>query len=213
LSPNALGYRVATLDNVKSLKFSWAELEGLIACQTISGRRLYHGEGRRPNTMTIFITLNGASLSKDLAQRCVIVKLKRPKRNPLWREEMPKFIADNRWAIIGDLIAKLKAPAAPLGRHSRWGAWEDAVLARLPKPDDVQKVIEERQRQVDDDASEVEIVREAFELELIRRGHKPLSQTIRIPSYVAALIVNRATLENRNTGKATTHLTTAVSAP
>ena len=53
----------------------------MITTDIISGKRLYMGEGRRPNTITHVITLNGASLSKDLAQRCIPIKLARPK----WR--------------------------------------------------------------------------------------------------------------------------------
>src|SRR5262249_53296274 len=48
LSPQALGKRVALIDNIKSHRFSWGELENLITAAVISGRRLYKGEGRRP---------------------------------------------------------------------------------------------------------------------------------------------------------------------
>ncbi len=78
LSPAALDRRVVLLDNVKTLKFSWADLEALITSDIISGRRLYAGEGRRPNSLLWCITLNRAGLSKDLAQRVVIIRLRRP---------------------------------------------------------------------------------------------------------------------------------------
>ena len=78
LSPDALTHRVAFLDNVKSLRFSWAELGALVTSVEISGKRMFVGEVQRPNTFTWFGTLNGASLSTDMAQRCVIIKLGRP---------------------------------------------------------------------------------------------------------------------------------------
>jgi hypothetical protein len=208
LSPDALAFRVAILDNIKSLKFSWADLEGLITSEVISGRRLYHGEGRRPNTLTYVLTLNGASLSKDMAQRCVIVKLKRPKRDADWYETTLAYICEHRWAILGDIIARLKTDVPRMARHSRWGAWEDAVLARLPEPNDAQKVIEERQAEVDDDAGDAEIVRQAFVAELFAREHYPLYDKVRIPVSVAAAVLSRATRENWPTNKATTHLKT-----
>ena len=62
LSTAALDRRVALLDNVKTLRFSWADLEALITADVISGRALYVGEGRRPNTLVWLITLNRASL-------------------------------------------------------------------------------------------------------------------------------------------------------
>jgi len=87
LTPDALERRVVLLDNVKSLKLSWGELEALIRNDSVSGHRLYHGESRRPNTLTYCLTLNGAALSRDMAQRCVIVKLARPQYGPTWEED------------------------------------------------------------------------------------------------------------------------------
>src|SRR5262249_28964922 len=49
LTPDALDRRVVLLDNVKSLKLSWAELESLVTNDTVSGHRMFHGEGWRPN--------------------------------------------------------------------------------------------------------------------------------------------------------------------
>jgi hypothetical protein len=50
LSTDGLTRRVVLIDNIKSLKLSWAELEALVTCEIISGKRLYLGEGRRPNS-------------------------------------------------------------------------------------------------------------------------------------------------------------------
>jgi hypothetical protein len=206
LSPEGLDKRVVLLDNIKSLKFSWAELEALITCEVISGRRLYHGEGRRPNTMTWCLTLNGATLSKDMAQRCVIVKLRRPAHDATWEDRVTAFIDEHRWEIIGDCLAALKEPVQPLARHSRWGAWEDAVLARIGDPAECQKVIMERQGDVDDDGSEADIVRQAFIAELWFRRHNPETDIVWIPSREAALIVTEATMEKRPTNKANSYL-------
>ena len=74
LSPQGRGKRVVLLDNVKSHRFSWAELEAFITSPVISGHEMYRGEGQRPNTTTVAITVNGASLSKDLAQRAIVVR-------------------------------------------------------------------------------------------------------------------------------------------
>jgi hypothetical protein len=208
LSPEALTLRVALLDNVKTLKFSWAELEGLITSDTISGHQYYVGEGRRPNTVTWAITLNGANLSTDLAQRCVIVKLKRPSYLATWEEDTTAFINAKRWAIIGDIMAALKKSTPALLRHSRWGAWEDAVLAKLGDPSECQKVIAERQGQVDDEKAEATLVQEYFAAELQRRvpPHNPLTDVVWIPSAEAAVIVNAATGKNRPVNRANIYL-------
>jgi hypothetical protein len=122
LSPAGLTLRVPFLDNVKSLRFSWAELEGLITAPIISGHQMYTGEGRRPNDVCWLMTLNGASLSTDMAQRAVVIKLKRPERSD-WEDRVRQFALANRQAIVADILACLRAPRAALASYSRWGAW------------------------------------------------------------------------------------------
>lgn len=108
LSPAARTIRVARLDNIKTLRFSWADLEGLITSPVISGRQLYRGEGRRPNTLTWVLTLNGASLSRDMAQRVIVVKLARPRFNASWETEVRDYIQQHRWHILGDIGLQLQ---------------------------------------------------------------------------------------------------------
>jgi DNA primase len=57
LSLEALVQRVLLLDDVKALKFSLGQLEAMVTSPSISGHRMYHGEGKRPNTLTTAITL------------------------------------------------------------------------------------------------------------------------------------------------------------
>ncbi len=108
LSPEARPCRVCRIDNVKTHRFSWADLEGLITSPVISGHRMYVGEGRRPNTLMWTVTLNGASMSKDMAQRCVVIKLNRPAHNPTWEEDVRQYIEEHRWQIIADVLQVLK---------------------------------------------------------------------------------------------------------
>jgi hypothetical protein len=103
LSPAARTLRLCRIDNIKSFRFSWADLEGLITSPVISGHRMYKGEGRRPNTLTWALTLNGASLSKDLAKRVIVVKLQRPTYCPTWEAETRALIQQFRWQIFNDI--------------------------------------------------------------------------------------------------------------
>jgi hypothetical protein len=209
LSPAALDRRIAFLDNVKTLRFSWADLEALITGDVISGRALYVGEGRRPNTLTWFITLNQASLSRDMAQRTIPIRLARPKHDPSWEAETWNFIEENRWAIVGDALAILRKEVAPLARYSRWSAWEQAVLARAtPCAAECQAEIERRQEAIDDDREECDQVRSAFRDELKRRGHNPDAEAIWMSSVQTAEILNLATGERMPTKRATAHLRT-----
>ena len=109
LSPEARPFRVCRVDNIKTHRFSWADLEGLITSPVISGHEMYVGEGRRPNTLLWTLTLNGASMSKDMSQRCVTIKLNRPAHNPSWEEDVRNYINEHRWQIIADVLHVLQA--------------------------------------------------------------------------------------------------------
>ncbi len=141
LSKGGRTKRVGFLDNVKTHKFSWAEMESLITSDAVSGWLLYSGEGSRPNTITWFITLNGASLSTDLAQRCVIVKIGDPKYSAEWESEIDAYIDANRAAIVADCIGALVAaglsvgPLFALGNVGAGRIVETARAGRSPASD------------------------------------------------------------------------------
>lgn len=158
LSPAAATKRVAIIDNLKTHRFSWAELESMITATDLSGRQLYTGEGTRPNTLTWIATLNGVSLSTDIAQRSVIIRIKRPVHSGDWAEATLGFIKQNRKAILSDLIGFLRGPADTLSKANRWGAWEKAIVARLPEPSDTQAVISDRMKASDAEDEEGDIV-------------------------------------------------------
>jgi hypothetical protein len=208
LSADARAKRLAILDNVKSRSFSWAELEALITCSTVSGRQLYVGDGSRPNSLTWVLTINGASLSKDLSQRCIPLVLKRPAYNASWEAETVAYIGTHRWQILGDIVAELQRPMGGVAAASRWAAWEQAVLARAAgeKLAAVQAVIRERQATVDDDDLESGIIRDAFAEHLTAYKCDPDRETAEITAQEATEIICRATGEHWTTKKAVLYL-------
>jgi len=206
LSPEGQLKRVLLLDNLKTLKFSWSQLEALITQTIISGHQLYEGEGSRPNTLTTIITLNGASLSKDMAQRCAIVKLTRPKYSATWEEETRQYIQTHRWAIVGDILAKLQAPGKGAWQSDRWASWGRDVLSRVSDPAECQKVLQERRGDVDEDSAEGDTVRDYFAARLIEREHNAAKDVVFIPSAVVGEWVNGATGERRAVAKACSYL-------
>lgn len=149
LSPMGMTRRAAMIDNLKSHRFSWAEFESLVTARDISGRQLYTGEGSRPNTITWAVTLNGVSLSTDIAQRSVVIQIKKPTYSGDWKENIQRFIEENRTAIIGDLITFLRSDPKPLVKSTRWGGWEKAVLSRVDNPTEAQQLILDRQHSSD----------------------------------------------------------------
>jgi hypothetical protein len=108
LSPEAQAVRIALLDNAKSYRISWGDLEGLITSPVISGRQLYQGEGRRPNLITWIVTINGGQLSKDLSERAIVLRLRRPEYTATWEEETRALIQEHRQQIVGDVLSILK---------------------------------------------------------------------------------------------------------
>jgi hypothetical protein len=185
LSPEGKKMRVAVLDNVKSHRFSWAELEALITSPVVSGRALYVGESRRVNTLTWCITMNGAGLSTDLAQRAILIKLRAAAYDGAWEEQTRALIRENREAIIGDIRACLADPASPLPHTSRWGRWERDVLSKIYGAAEAQGVYLQRQREVDGDAEETDLVEDFFRQQLASLGYNTDTQAIFIPAGIA----------------------------
>lgn len=199
LSAEGLTKRGAILDNIKSLKFSWAELEGLITSPAVSGHRMFVGEASRPNTITWFITLNGPSLSSDMAQRVITIHVLRPVYTGTWEDDTRAFIEEHRSAIIADVIAALRCTPRPLQTFMRWGSWENAILARLPNPQDAQRIIAERQAELDADSEEANTIEEFFADQLRRLDYDTERKEVHIPVDVAARWLNWATGETHKT--------------
>ena len=116
------------------------------------------------------------------------------------------MIDGRRWAIVGDILAELRRPAAALARYSRWSRWEEAVLSRVADPAGCQAAIAERQGAIDDDQAEADLVRGAFVAEMRRRGHTPETDAVWMPAAVAAAVVNAATGERFAVNRASNYL-------
>jgi hypothetical protein len=184
-SPEGRAKRVCRIDNVKTHRFSWGELEGLLTASEVSGRQLYQGESSRPNTLVWCVTVNGASLSKDLAQRSVVIKLARPVFSATWERDVRGYIRANRGAILADVRSALEGREADLKPKTRWAEWETAVLGATDEPGESQAVITARQNEVDDDNAERDEVAAFFASRVERAGHKD-GERVRIPSETAA---------------------------
>lgn len=201
LSPEGLKMRLARLDNVKTLRFSWAELESIITSPVISGHRLHTGEAARPNNLLWVITLNGASLSTDMAQRVIIIKLVRPQRIGAWESDVISFIENNRDAIISDIKSFLEIEPEPIPDHTRWASWEDEIVGRLEFPYRVKSVIDSRTVVSDVEKEELGIIEDHFCKRIIELGYLE-SDVVFIPSSIAADWLRDATKEIRSVSAA-----------
>ncbi|NQT36339.1 MAG: hypothetical protein HQ581_02555 [Planctomycetes bacterium] len=203
LTAETAAIRIALLDNVKTLRLSWAELEALITSVVISGHRMYVGNGTRPNMLTWIITLNGASLSTDMSQRVVEVRLADPEYDGGWEERVSGFIEANRTAIIADLIGFLRQPAKPIQLHTRWASWESAVLSRVDDPDGCLDLIVQRRGQADVEEEESDIITSHFASKLAWLEYDADRDDVFLPNDIVAKWFNQATGDHKKTAGVT----------
>jgi hypothetical protein len=192
LDVEAMQRRVALMDNIKSLRLSWAELEALITSESISGKRMYHGETSRPNYFTFMITLNGMALSTDMAQRCVIINLAKAENDGEWLQQLMSFINSNRHKIISDVIQFLRRPPqGGIATYSRWAAWDRDILARLRTadgigPEGIMSAILGRRQEGDVEAEEIEDFEAHVAEHLLDLHYSVEIDRIRIPNRILA---------------------------
>ena len=156
LSPAGQAARIVFWDNIKTTVLSSGEFEGLLTQERISGRRLYEGEGFRPNLLTYILTMNNGMLSKDMAQRCVTIRLRRVEFDSSWQGETEAMIDRNRPALFADAAAVIDRAAGMTVRpRSRWSVWQQHVLAGCCESPahfaDVETVMLARQAEEDSD--------------------------------------------------------------
>ena len=166
LSWEAMKSRIVLFDNEVATmqKISNAGMAALFTAGEISGKRLYKGEGSRPNYLVWIMTLNSVTFDSDFASRCIPIALKRPPHTINWQAKLNAFIESHRWVLIATMIELLKTETENLLPVTRWGLWENQVLAKVPGIDR-EKVLElviARQKQNDCDQEEHEMIVDAI---------------------------------------------------
>jgi hypothetical protein len=206
LSPAAATRRILMLDNIKTHKLSWGDLEGLITDDMISGRENYVGEGRRPNTFTTVLTLNGARLSTDFSRRVVTILMGKPIARSSWEAEVAQFLTERRWHILSDIRAILASPAPALSSRLDFAPWESAVLAHLHKPEECQQLILDRRSKIDADLDERASFIATFVQRLTDRGHDPEVDVVAVDKAEVAAWLSQSTRERFTTANATSYI-------
>jgi hypothetical protein len=133
LSEGGLTKRIVRVDNVKRQAGSGL-VENLITSDDISGKRLFHGEASRPNTLCWIITANGLRMSRDMSERSFIVRLRRltdAERCGTWRQDVLTLIDTRRDYILADIGWILgTVPAYDLAVPDRWTEFVQGVLSQ-----------------------------------------------------------------------------------
>lgn len=144
--------RIVRMDNIKSQTLSNDTLESMVTAERISGHKMFHGHSSIPNLFTYVLTFNDAVLSKDMSQRCIIIRLKRPVYQADWWGGVTSFINEHRTAIISDIGFILSKQCQVPAAASRFPEWERSVLGKCS--DDlpgIQAQIRAQQESSDDD--------------------------------------------------------------
>ena len=195
LSPDAMSKRVVIFDNEVggNGRISNSDIASLFTAETISGRRLYVGDGSRQNNFVWIMTLNSPTLDSDFAQRCIPISLSRPAYSANWKQDLFDFIQAKRWIAIATLIDILSKPSVPVTPQIRWGLWLTEVLAKVPNIniDRVQEIIRSRQGEFDDEADEGQMIVDEI-VSSIQHRHDVDSDEVRIPNKIMCAIVKEA---------------------
>lgn len=189
LGNESLVKRVLLIDNIKG-KFQGGDIEGMITAKELDGWKPYHGQASRPNTLTWFFTANTPSLSRDLADRSIIVKVGKQLHGQGFLRWAMEHIAMHRPAILAEAYAILaggdRCSIDPENRD-RWETWQDAVLTKFDDGNELAELAKTRRPDVDsdnDDAEEIAasvltLVASAYSDHATRRIHMTYHQLYR----------------------------------
>jgi hypothetical protein len=158
LTPSSLTKRVVRIDNIK-LNYDSAFVEGLITAPSISGHRLFHGDASRPNTLTFILTGNGLQLSRDIAERSIIIRLQKPGYRSGWEDSVLNFVGEFRQQILADIVARLQASAQLVENVDRYTDWAHGVLAHCQgDPNTAMATNRTRRTEADETVTDADII-------------------------------------------------------
>ena len=164
LTPSARLLRIVRLDNIKG-EVNSPLLDALITTTHVSGKQMYKGEAKRPNTLVYLLTGNALRLSRDMAERCFIIHLAKPEYIADWQYQINKFINEYQHYILMDIVAELQKPAPRYDVSDRWASFVTEVLSRCGDAAEVIGAIllnSRRRGGTDTDMEEAEIMLETI---------------------------------------------------
>jgi hypothetical protein len=156
--------RVLLFDNVKGT-YGGSAIESVVTSAVLSGWKTYVGTIERPNDATIFVTFNEPQLTRDMADRAVVIKIGPPKHDKSFDDAAAAFIEANQLQILADLMAILRGPVREeieVAHRDRWQLWQREVLGRIEGGSDLAAVVCSRRPEVDSDADDAMKVAKAL---------------------------------------------------
>jgi hypothetical protein len=180
LGDDAMAKRILLIDNIKG-RMSGGDIEGFITAKDLDGWKPYHGQASRRNMLTWFFTANSPSLSRDLADRAIIIKIGAQRHGEGFIRWAQEFVRVHRPMILAEIFEILKGDGLcgiDSGSRDRWGAWQDGILTRFEEGNELAALAISRRPDVDADLEDAEEIARAV-LELVGE-HFPDHDTRRI---------------------------------
>lgn len=175
--------RILLLDNIQGA-FDSPELAEMITSRSINGRAPYgRGEESRPNNLTFVMTMNTATLGRDMAERSMFIHLRKRQYDPNWKSRVYGMLADYGLHIIADIRDILTSePAYSLPTMTRFPEFEKEVMQKaIPDPDmysAVMKLQAERRGESDSDRTDASVVQSVFAEEISNAGFNPTTDQV-----------------------------------
>ncbi len=175
--------RILLLDNIQGA-FDSPELAEMITSRSISGKAPYgRGEESRPNNLTFIMTMNTATLGRDMAERSLFIHLKKLQYDAEWKSKVYGMLANNGPNIISDIQDILNSgPSFSLPAMTRFPEFEKEVIQKAIKDVDmysgVMKVQAERRGESDSDRGDAAVVQSVFAEEITSAGFNPSTDRV-----------------------------------
>jgi hypothetical protein len=209
LSSDGRKKHIFLLDNVVGY-FKCSALATLATQGEITGMAPYgHGEETRPNDLTYVITVNSASLDRDLISRSFFINIKRPDIVVKeWERNIIRYIQAHRLQIIADIIGILeRGPTFSFTPATRFKTWESEIMAPIiGNKDQYEQVFKrnmERKTDADGELHEAEDIRALIRNKLEDAALNPNKCDCWFPVKVMADIAREAVSDWQKIGERT----------
>ncbi len=207
LDESSMATRIVLIDNLKG-RLSNANLEAMISARVIDGKRMYIGQASRPNYLTWYITANSPDLSRDLAERSILIRVGDQQHSIDFRAWAEKFIKEKRAHVLADLLDMLKKGAQSNidSKHAdRWRTWQTQVLACIPHANELAVYAKDSREEMDSDIAMAGDIERVVE-DLIRsKGHMPGMDCLKIdPKAIHQAMVDDGMRQKNDRQRSTT---------
>jgi hypothetical protein len=127
-----------------------------------------------------------------MAQRVIPIKLARPAFDATWEPSVRAFAREHRAEILADVGDHFRNGRTSITPAGRWASWEADVLAATIDPAVSQRVIMERQGDVDAGNADRDMVQDYFARRIRTAGHNPDTTVVRFNVQTATQWSNEA---------------------